>query len=248
MSAMYARNAAEQRLTLQWCSPVCFEHFNVFNILWCSRCYCLRWKILKDNNLENGKDVSFMLATEHGSLQAALSIGTDQIEKVRHSALLKKFADFQTSQFRNWSRLAISAKSSPSGFDVSDCSNSLWRPLESNESQLGWQWLKHVETPLSPFQRTLLPGPTARPQGVWGTGHFETSLRCWAAFLSVKRDRVHQHQHWCCKKWVLDTDLWCNSIGLLLSDASKPSRRQINDEHKKQTCRVPAPSTRLFCV
>jgi hypothetical protein len=109
----------------------------------------------------------------------------DQIEKVSHSALLKKFADFQTSQFRNWSRLAISAKSSPSGFDVSDCSNSLWRPLESNESQLGWQWLKHVETPLSPFQRTLLPGPTARPQGVWGTGHFETSLRCWAAFLSV---------------------------------------------------------------
>ena len=59
----------------------------------------------------------------------------DQIEKVSHSALLKKFADFQTSQFRNWSRLAISAKSSPSGFDVSDCSNSLWRPLESNESQ-----------------------------------------------------------------------------------------------------------------
>ena len=95
----------------------------------------------------------------------------DQIEKVSHSALLKKFADFQTSQFRNWSRLAISAKSSPSGFDVSDCSNSLWRPLESNESQfvtasaLFFSFFVRRGY-LLPGLRTLLPGPTARPQGV----------------------------------------------------------------------------------
>ena len=86
-------------------------------------------------------------------------------------------------------------------------------PCRKMKGIVGWKWLKHVETHLSPFQRTLLPGPTARPQGVWGTGHFETSLRCWAAFLSVKRDRVHQHRSaLVLHVWVLDTDLWCKTI------------------------------------
>lgn len=104
---------------------------------------------------------------------------------------------------------------------------------------VGWKWLKHVETHLSPFQRTLLPGPTARPQGVWGTGHFETSLRCWAAFLSVKRDRVHQHRSaLVLHVWVLDTDLWCNSIDFcfLMLQNHQGARSMMSTRSKPAEC------------